>query len=69
MTIDKNPGQCICGVRGEMVMVSPSILKGGMSRDTVWEVTNQGRSHLVRFKWNDDKQGSETICLRTENKF
>ena len=61
--------QCACGTRGHTVLVSPPILDGGSSKDSVYEIENQGgATHLVRYRWNDEEGRTETICLRTENR-
>ncbi len=60
----KNYGACDCGIRGTITRVSLTITHGGSSKDSVWEIESQGRTHLVRYKWSEDDRRYVTSCLQ-----
>lgn len=68
MTDYEDMGACTCGTRGTLTLVSPTILKGGSTQDSVYEIESQGRRHLVRYYWNEEERRYRTLCLKAENK-
>lgn len=60
--------QCACGIRGDIRRVSPLILEGGNSLDSIYEITHEGLTHLVRFTWIPNERKYKTSCLRQKNK-
>ncbi len=64
----ENMGACVCGTRGTLTRISPSIFEGGSTRDSVHEIESQGQKHLVRYRWNDEERRYITSCLKVEKR-